>query len=84
MFNQPILNEITIYSPQGEKLLSIDKATANIEILPLLDGNIEINSIQLFGMDASVRRETPDSPLNLQFLIDKLKPSDKRENKNFI
>ena len=75
---------MNIRDHKGNDVLSIDKASANIEILPLFNKKIIINSMQLFSMDVSLNRTAPDSPLNIQFILDKLKSDKSGKSKWFL
>ncbi len=84
LLNQIILQDISINTELGENILFIDKASTNIELLPLFKGDVILNSVQLFGMNANISRSTPDSPLNIQFIIDKLKSKKTEKEKTTL
>ncbi len=81
LFNQAVLSDITIFSQEGTEIISVDKASCNIEPLPLLHGDIYINAIQLIGMNCKLYRKDKSSPLNIQFIIDRLSPKQRKEKK---
>ena len=83
LLNRLIIQNVSLKDREGEDMLKISRFSVKFDISPLLHGQIRISSIQLFGLNAQIRRNTPDSPPNLQFLIDALSPKDTvRKEKN--
>ncbi len=72
LLNQLVINDVVINDKSGEKCLVATKANATIEILPLLKKDIIISSLQLSGLSAITYKDSEDSPLNIQFIINKL------------
>ena len=68
--NRVIINDLTLYEPNGKKMASIARASASIDLLELLSNRVDIGTAQLFGTKATLYKETPDSPPNFQFFID--------------
>ena len=71
------LNEISIkntlvHDQTGDTALYIQEATAHISPLYLLKGDIQINTLAFSKPVIKLNRDTKDSPLNIQFIIDKL------------
>ena len=81
LLNQAIVSDIILYDQSGENAINIDKASARIEPVALLRGDINLSSIQLFNLSANIYRKTPNSQLNIQFIIDKLKSKSSKEEK---
>ena len=77
--NRAIINDITVYEPSGQKMASIARVSASINLFSLLSGKIDIGTAQLFGTKARLYRETPDSPPNYQFIIDAFTPEKQEE-----
>jgi len=75
-FNTVELNGIALYDRENDKILYAEKLYAKISLLPLLKKNVLITSIRLSNFDAVLSKETSDSPLNIQFIIDAFKPDD--------
>lgn len=83
LLNRLIIQNVSLKDREGEDMLKISRFSVKFDISPLLHGQIRISSIQLFGLNAQIRRNTPDSPPNLQFLIDALSPKNTvRKEKN--
>ena len=75
-FNRIIVEDVMLNDYQGEELLKITRLSAKFEILPLLKDKWRINSIQLFGFSAHLKKETPDAIPNYQFVLDAFAPKD--------
>jgi len=84
LLNQAILSDIIIESPNGDTIISIDKLSGDFELLPLLNEDLYINSIQVYGMKANLYRFDPNSPLNIQFIIDNISARPQKEKKNVV
>ena len=77
-FNEVILSDVTLDSPQGERCASIGKIAAGIDLWTLFsDRKIVFNYAEIIGLDVNVSQDSKDSPLNIQFLIDALSPKDR-------
>lgn len=77
--NKVIANDVVIYEPSGSKMASIARVGASLDFLALIQGDIVINTAQLFGTKATLYKDTPDSSPNYQFIIDALKSDDTSE-----
>lgn len=83
-FNQLELNDVLINDQQGDSLLTIGKLGAGISLKDLLsDRRIVITYGEIVGLNGHVTRQDKDSPTNMQFIIDALKPKDKKPSKPF-
>ena len=76
LFNKLILKEVLLKDQAGDTLLAAKRIGAGFEIAPLLKGKLRFTSAQLFSFSVNLSKETSDSPLNLQFIIDALKSED--------
>ena len=70
--NRIILDGITIYDQQQQKLLTSSRASIKVNLLSLLQGKVSISSAQLFGATANTYRQTAQSKHNYQFVLDSL------------
>jgi len=77
--NRVVVNDLTFYEPNGQKMASIARASASIDLLELLSNRVNIGTAQLFGTKATLYKETPDSPPNFQFIIDAFSKEEKEE-----
>lgn len=69
LLNRIIIDDISIDDLQGQEMLKASRVSTTINFFSLLAGKVDINTAQLFGLTANLYRETPDQPLNLDFLI---------------
>ena len=70
--NRIILDGITIYDQQQQKLLTSSRASIKVNLLSLLQGKVSISSAQLFGATANTYRKTAQSKPNYHFVLDSL------------
>lgn len=78
-FNEAILNNITLYTPDGEECAKIEKLGAGISIGKLIfSRKIEISFAEIIGLEASLWQKAENEPLNIQFLIDAFASKDKK------
>ena len=56
---------------------------ASVDLYPLLKNEVVISTISLNDFDFHLSKETQDSPLNIQFIIDAFKPEKKENKKSF-
>ena len=76
-FNQVVLQNVTIKDQDRKELINIDKLGAGINLWALLSkGEIIVSYAEIIGLDAKITQKEQGAPLNLQFLIDALKPKD--------
>lgn len=64
-----------------EKVLEAEQLFANISIVDLLRKKITINTLKINEFEIHLSKETPKSPLNIQFIIDAFKSDDNKESK---
>ena len=79
--NSIVIDSLLVKDQSQDTLASVPRLAANFEIIPLLrDGKIKVNNVTLSRPIIHLNRETPEAPLNLQFIIDKLSSSDTTSN----
>ena len=76
--NRLIIDDICILDQKNKNLLKASRASIKINFIPLLEKRISISSIQIFGMDANLYKESNMSKTNFQFVLDSL--SNKNKN----
>ena len=74
--NRIIIDDLLVHDLQSDTLLNVDRVSARIEILPLLNGKIAISSAQLFGATARLYQADSTSVPNYQFVLDALSSAD--------
>ncbi|MGL5620414.1 MAG: hypothetical protein ACRDDC_12425, partial [Tannerellaceae bacterium] len=82
-FSRIVLENLYLQDQQGDSLFTANHVSAALDILPLFDGKLSFSSIRLLGLDVRLAKETPQSPLNLKFVIDAFASKDtvKKEKK---
>lgn len=77
-FNRVAISDALVYTGERDTIATIDRLAAGINLKQLLlEKNIVITYAQIVGLDGRIYRATPDSPLNIQPIIDALSPKDK-------
>ena len=69
-FNKLILKDVYLEDQAGDTLFQAKRVAAGFEFVPLLQKKWRFNSIQLFTFHLNLNKETDDSPLNIQYIID--------------
>ncbi len=82
LFNRIMLENLQLYDQEDTEMLQVARMAARFDILPLFQGKISINNIQLYGFDAFLRKENLDSTPNFQFLLDALAKKDTTQQEN--
>lgn len=83
-FNQVILEAVNIPDQQHKPLFHVDKLAAGISMKSLIaDRRIVITYGEIIGLHGHITRPDPDSPTNMQFIIDAFKPKVKRKPTQF-
>lgn len=76
-----ILKDITILDQQGDTALYTKEITAHISPYELLKNRIQVNTLAVAAPDIRLKKDSANSPLNIQFIIDKLKQKESHEEK---
>lgn len=84
LLNRVIIQNVYLEDKSGQELLKVARLSAKIELSPLLHGRIRISSIQLFGLNAHLNRQTPGSKPNFQFILDAFASKDTVKKKSNI
>ena len=79
--NRLSIDSVLLKDLQDDTLISIPRISASFELLPLLtNGDIMINTLLLSQPDVRLWRESADSAMNIQFVIDLLSSKDTTES----
>lgn len=70
LLNRIIINNVKVNDQSGREMLKASRLSAKFDLLSLLEGKISIASVQFFGFDIRLNKQTPRSPTNFQFVID--------------
>ncbi len=82
LLNRVIIDDLMINDQMQAEMLKVTRLSAKFEILPLFKQEVRINSVQLFGFNIELSKETPHSPSNFQFVIDALSSNGDSSEKN--
>ena len=74
--NKIQISNILLNDLNGDTLAAIKKATLHISLLSLLDKEIRINTVTVSRPTIHIKRNTPQSPTNAQFVFDLLSDND--------
>ncbi len=77
-FSELVLKGVSLRSPEGGKVVEINKVAAGIDLGCLFfERKVVLNYAEIIGLAADIRQNEKNEPLNIQFLIDALSPKDK-------
>lgn len=78
-FNSLTLSDVAVEDSLGVKALRVDRLGAGISLMKLFRGDIVVTYAEIIGLHATVYRDSPSDPLNIQPIIDRFKPKDKNK-----
>ncbi|WP_294628412.1 translocation/assembly module TamB domain-containing protein [uncultured Bacteroides sp.] len=70
LLNRIIIDDVLLNDQSGEEMLKVTRLSAKFDIVPFFKGKISISSVQLFGFNISLRKDTPDASPNFKFVLD--------------
>ena len=68
--NRLVLKEVSLDDRNGERLFEAARISVGFELWPLLRKKWIFTAASISGFSLNLKRETTDSPLNLQFVLD--------------
>lgn len=79
-FNRLTLRKVAVEDCNGDTALKVRRLGAGLSIGKLLwGGRLVFNYAEIIGLDAKISRDSIGAPLNIQCIIDALKPKDKNK-----
>lgn len=79
-FNELSLYEVSFYTPEGARCISVGKIGAGISLWTLLtEYRFEISYAEIISLNAKIIQPAPESPLNIDYLIQALSSKDKNK-----
>ncbi len=80
-FNQVRLSNVSVEDPMspGKSTLTVRELGGGIDLWRLMKGDLVFTYAEIVELNASLWRENPASPVNIQPIIDKLSPKDKNK-----
>lgn len=76
LLNRVIIDDLSMNDKENKEMLKVSRLSAKFDILPLFRGRISVGSVQLFGFNVNLHKNTPESEPNFQFILDALAPKD--------
>ncbi len=70
--NKVVLKGLYLTDERGDTAVNIPKITAHLSPLHMLKGDIHINTLIIGNPQIALYRESNNSPINIQFVLDKL------------
>jgi hypothetical protein len=84
LFNKLILKNVYLEDQSGDTLFQAKRIAAGFELLPMFHNKWRFDSAQIFTFQFNLNKETDDSPLNIQYIIDTFAKSDTIQTNNPI
>ena len=79
--NEIALKDVLLLDLNGDTVLHTNEARAHLDTRQLFNGKIRINTASLASPRIKLNKETPDSALNIQYILDIFDNGEKRESK---
>ena len=76
LLNRIIVDDLLVDDQMGKEMLKITRLSAKFDILPIFKGKISISSVQLFGFNINLNKQTTDAIPNFKFVLDALASKD--------
>lgn len=84
-FNEIVVEDLSLYDPDGNKCLQIETVGAGINLWKLLlERKIELTYAEIIGLHGVLVQPEEGAPLNMQFIFDAFAPKEEnKEKKHF-
>lgn len=82
LLNRIIIDDLLLDDQSGKEMVKVSRLSAKFDILPLFNGKISISSVQLFGFNVNLNKQTPESKPNFQFVLDAFAPKNTIQKQN--
>ena len=76
-----ILDDLVIHDQQAQEMLRAARVSVKMDLMPLLEGKVAINSAQLFGARFRLYKSDAETQPNFQFFLDSLASKDTTAHK---
>ena len=77
--NRIVIDEMSVLDLNKERLLRLPRLSAKIDVIDLIQGKINLSSVQIFGLDANIYKNSPEGDYNFQFIVDSLSSKDSKD-----
>ena len=78
--NRIVLKDVKIEDKTGQPTLEAGNITAGFKLLPIFKNKWILTTVRLFGVTCHIRKDTPQSEANIQFIIDALSGGQRGSN----
>lgn len=79
-FNRVTLRGVTITDANRAPAITVDRLGAGISLVDLIFfGDLVVNYVEIIGVEGNIYKETPEAPLNIENIIEALKPKDDKK-----
>ena len=79
LFNRIVVDDVQMDDQSGRQMLQASRLSAKANIIDLLEGKVNISSVQLFGVQAKLYQQDARSKPNFQFVLDSLSSKDNQK-----
>ena len=79
LFNRIVVDDVQMDDQSGRQMLQASRLSAKANIIDLLEGKVNISSVQLFGVQANLYQQDAQSKPNFQFVLDSLSSKDNQK-----
>ena len=76
-----ILDDLVVLDQQQQEMIRAARVSVKMDVLPMMEGKVAINSAQLFGARFRLYKPNADAQTNFQFLLDSLASKDTTTHK---
>lgn len=79
-FNRITLRGVNITDINHQPAIKVDRLGAGISLVDLIFfGDLVVNYVEIIGLDGSLYKENPESQLNIENIVEALKPKDEKK-----
>lgn len=80
-FNELRLHEVSVYTPEGKRCISVSRLGAGISLWSLFSkGELVFTYAEVIALNARIEQSAPDGPLNIQFIINAFSRQDNKKS----
>jgi len=82
LFNKLILKNIYLEDQSGDTLFTAKRVAVGFDFIPLFKQKFHFSSAQIYTFTLKLNKETPVSPLNIQYIIDAFQSDKEKKETN--
>lgn len=82
MLNRIVIDDVAIKDKNNNNFTNISRLATTFELSSFYQGKFNISSIQVFGVEFYINKQTSQSKLNCQFLLDLLNSEENKSTSN--